>query len=72
MLGAFNVVAAELLARALHELGAEHSLVAHSEDGLYEISVFSPTTLFEVTGFGVQRKTVAPAVLRGEKGLYVE
>jgi anthranilate phosphoribosyltransferase len=37
-----------LMATALAELGAEHALVLHSDDGLDELSVTAPTTVIEV------------------------
>lgn len=37
-----------LIAAALAELGAEHALVVHSEDGLDELSVLAPTKVIEV------------------------
>ena len=36
------------MAEALAELGAEHALVVHSDDGLDELSVAAPSTVFEV------------------------
>ena len=37
-----------LVAAALAELGAEHAMVLHSDDGLDEFSVTAPTTVIEV------------------------
>lgn len=42
--------ALQLVAGALAELGCEHALVAHSRDGLDEISLAAPTDVIEVKG----------------------
>ena len=39
-----------LMAQALAALGARHALVVHSDDGLDEVSVAAPTTVFGVRG----------------------
>jgi anthranilate phosphoribosyltransferase len=53
-----------LIADALAELGAVHALVVHSEDGLDELSVSAPSTVFEVRdGTVVDRWGVDPAAL---------
>jgi anthranilate phosphoribosyltransferase len=38
----------ELVAAALAELGATHAMVVHSQDGLDELSVLAPSTVYEV------------------------
>jgi anthranilate phosphoribosyltransferase len=38
----------ELVAAALADLGATHALVVHSQDGLDELSVMAPSTVYEV------------------------
>lgn len=38
----------ELVAAALADLGTTHALVVHSQDGLDELSVLAPSTIFEV------------------------
>ncbi len=38
----------DVMAEALAELGAEHALVVHSDDGLDEMSVFAPTRVVEI------------------------
>jgi len=42
------------MAAVLHRLGTKHSLVVHSRDGLDELSISSPSLVWEVTGQGVQ------------------
>jgi anthranilate phosphoribosyltransferase len=53
-----------LVAEALAELGTEHGLVVHSDDGLDELSVCAPSTAIEVrNGEVVDRWRVDPADL---------
>jgi anthranilate phosphoribosyltransferase len=53
-----------LIADALAELGAVHALVVHSDDGLDELSVSAPSTVFEVRdGSVVDRWAVDPVAL---------
>jgi anthranilate phosphoribosyltransferase len=61
LVGAFSLDAAEKMAEVFSELGAERVLVVHSDDGLDEISLSGPTTVFEVTaGTGVRKYQVNP------------
>jgi anthranilate synthase/phosphoribosyltransferase len=48
LLGVYNHALATLMAQVLVELGAEHALVVHSDDGLDEISVDGSTLMLEV------------------------
>ncbi len=48
LLGVYNRDLAALMAQVLAELGTEHALVVHSDDGLDEISISGPTSMFEV------------------------
>jgi len=58
-----------LMASALAELGARHALVVHSDDGLDEISVSAPTTVFEVRDGEIAGEwRVDPGVLGIEAG----
>ncbi|MDD4985772.1 MAG: anthranilate phosphoribosyltransferase [Dehalococcoidales bacterium] len=43
----------EKTARVLHSLGSKHALVVHGKDGMDEISISSPTLIWEVTPDGV-------------------
>ena len=63
VLGAPAVATAGLLAGALARLGVRHALVVSSDEGLDEISVSAPTTLFEVRGAAVERRRVTPREL---------
>jgi len=48
LLGVYHRDLAALMAQVLVELGAEHALVVHSDDGLDEISISGPTLMLEV------------------------
>jgi len=59
----------DVMAEALAELGAEHALVVHSDDGLDELSVFAPTRVVEVRdGRVADTRTVDPAELGVKPG----
>lgn len=60
LLGVFNLDVARLMAEVLKELGADHVLVLHSDDGLDEISIYAPTQAFEVQGNNVRHLTIRP------------
>jgi anthranilate synthase/phosphoribosyltransferase len=60
LLGVYNRDLALLMARVLAELGVEHALVVHSEDGLDEISIHSPTLVLEVQANDVSEKKFMP------------
>jgi anthranilate phosphoribosyltransferase len=53
----------ERMAEAVHRLGTERALLVRSEDGLDEISIAAPTTVYEVTPEGVRSYTVTPQEL---------
>jgi anthranilate phosphoribosyltransferase len=50
----------EVIAGALHALGAARALVVSSEDGLDELSASAPTRVIEVDGGEIRRYTVSP------------
>jgi anthranilate phosphoribosyltransferase len=47
IVGAFNTQTAQTMVRILARLDADHVVTLHSEDGMDEVSVSAPTTLFE-------------------------
>jgi anthranilate phosphoribosyltransferase len=64
VLGVWGPDVQSLVASALAELGAVHALVVHSDDGLDELSVVAPTTVFEVRdGEVADRWRLEPAEL---------
>jgi anthranilate phosphoribosyltransferase len=50
----------ETMARALGRLGTRRALVVSSEDGLDELSISAPTTVWEVDGEEARMETVTP------------
>lgn len=55
LMGAFSVRAAEMMARAAAKLGVERAFVVHGSDGLDEVTVTGPTTVFQVEDGEVQK-----------------
>lgn len=62
VLGVATAQVGETIARALGELGADHVLVVHGEEGLDDISPIGPTRTWELRGGGVTTGTIDPAV----------
>lgn len=60
VLGVFNKELVEPLAQVLGNLGSEHVLVVHAEDGLDEISIGSPSYIAELKEGKVTTYTVTP------------
>ncbi len=61
LVGAFSVKAAEMLAHASSRLGIERAFVVHGADGLDEVSVSGPTTVFQVEDGRVQKGRWIPS-----------
>jgi anthranilate phosphoribosyltransferase len=49
-----------LMAEVLAELGAEHAVVVHSDDGLDEISIHGPTWMIEVCRGRISENMLTP------------
>ncbi|MCK5382288.1 MAG: anthranilate phosphoribosyltransferase [Gammaproteobacteria bacterium] len=60
VLGVFSPDWVEPLAQVLKQLGSEHVLVVHAEDGLDEISIAAPTRVAELKDGEISLYTVAP------------
>jgi len=60
VLGVFSKDLVEPMARVLQQLGSEHVLVIHAEDGLDEISIGAPTFVAELKDGEVQTYTIRP------------
>lgn len=60
VMGAPNAELAGKLAQVLARLGMRHALVVSGEDGLDDITVTGPTTVFEVRGDAVTQRTITP------------
>ena len=60
VLGVFSADWVEPLAQVLKQLGSQHVLVVHAEDGLDEISIAAPTLVAELRDGNISTYTVAP------------
>ncbi len=60
VLGVFSQDWVEPLAQVLKQLGSQHVLVVHAEDGLDEISIAAATRVAELRNGEIARYTVAP------------
>jgi anthranilate phosphoribosyltransferase len=60
VLGVFSADWVEPLAHVLKQLGSEHVLVVHAEDGLDEISIAAPTLVAELKDGVIATFTVTP------------
>jgi len=60
VLGVFSSQWLEPLAQVLKQLGSEHVLVVHAEDGLDEISIDAPTRVAELKNGGISVYTIVP------------
>lgn len=63
VLGVATPEVGEKIARALGELGSDHVLVVHGEDGLDDISPTGPTRTWELRGGSVTLGSIDPAQL---------
>jgi anthranilate phosphoribosyltransferase len=60
VLGVFNKELVEPLAQVLGNLGSEHVLVVHADDGMDEISIGSPSYIAELKEGNVTTYTITP------------
>ncbi|MBI2760852.1 MAG: anthranilate phosphoribosyltransferase [Chloroflexi bacterium] len=60
VLGVASPALAEKLALVLGRLGVRRAMVVHGEDGLDEISISAPTSVFDLCGGTVTRSRIAP------------
>jgi anthranilate phosphoribosyltransferase len=68
VLGVARPAIGEILAGSLADLGAEHALVVHGEDGLDDISPAGTTRMWEVRRGHITELTVAPEDVGLERG----
>lgn len=63
LVGAFSLQIAEIMAEILVALGSERFITVHADDGLDEISISGPSTVFTYTGEsgGIERSSVHPS-----------
>jgi len=60
LLGVFSDALVEPLAQVLKQLGSNHVLVVHSEDGMDEISIGAPTNVAELKNGTIDTYTIEP------------
>lgn len=60
LLGVFSKALVEPLAEVLKQLGSNHVLVVHSEDGMDEISIGAPTYVAELKNGAIDTFTIQP------------
>jgi len=60
VLGVFDADVARLMAKVLRELGADHILIVHSDEGLDEVSIYGPTLGIEVKGREIREQRLQP------------
>lgn len=68
VIGVFNSALCRTLAEVLANLGSEHVLIVHSEDGLDEMSIAAPTHVAELKVGVVTEYTITPEELGLERG----
>jgi len=68
VIGVFSPHWVEPLARVLRQLGSEHVLVVHAEDGLDEISIAGPTRIAELNAGEVTVYSVSPTDFGMQRG----
>jgi anthranilate phosphoribosyltransferase len=61
VIGLFSVHWLEPLAHVLRQLGSEHVLLVHAQDGLDEISTAAPTEVAELRDGDIRRYRITPA-----------
>ena len=60
VVGAYDLLVAEKIVQVLKESGSDHVLVVHSDDGMDEISLSAPTTIFELKNGEVNSYKISP------------
>ncbi|MGH1365643.1 MAG: anthranilate phosphoribosyltransferase [Calditrichia bacterium] len=60
LIGVYEKPLAPLLAEVLRQLGSEHVMLVHSEDGMDEISLAAPTFVAELKDGHIREQTIQP------------
>ena len=60
MMGVYSRELLPVMAQAMQQLGAKRVLVVHSDDGMDEVSVFSPTHVCELNHGEIREYTILP------------
>lgn len=68
VMGVFSAELTETMAKVLKQLGSQHVMVVHAEDGLDELSIASPTQVSELKDGEINTYTITPEELGLPKG----
>jgi len=60
VVGVFDATLTTMLASVFKQLGSEHTLVVHSDDGMDEISICAPTQISELHNGAIKHYQVTP------------
>ena len=60
LMGVYSRELLPVMAQAMQQLGAQRVLVVHSDDGMDEVSVFSPTHICELNNGVISEYTITP------------
>jgi len=60
VVGVFALDLTDILAKVFQQLGSEHTLVVHSDDGMDEISISAPTTVSELRDGKISQYRIQP------------
>ena len=60
VVGVFDLTLTQTLAEVFQQLGSQHTLVVHSDDGMDEISICAPTSISELRDGKLQHYKVKP------------
>ncbi len=72
VIGVFDAAWLEPLAQVLRQLGSEHVLVVHAEDGMDEISIGAPTRVAELKQGRIESYTITPEQFGLSRGQVAE
>ena len=60
LVGVFSIELTDILANVFQQLGSQHALIVHSDDGMDEISICAPTTISELHKGEIKTYKVCP------------
>ncbi len=72
VLGVADPAAAPKLAQALQNLGTRRAFVVHGHDGVDEISISAPTTVYDVSPDGIRKFVLSPEELGFKRASLME
>ena len=68
VIGVFEPTLTETLARVFQQLGSEHTLVVHADDGMDEISICAPTKVSEARPDSIESYEITPEQFGLQRG----